>query len=146
MIGLGLPGRPTLHGNTAGGRDDWSLEYLPLDLPYNIVSFFDPGGHLKYHFCNVLTDARLDGSVLSYVDLDLDVVVTPDGGVRVEDEDQFERNSAAMGYPPEVRALALGAVEELVSLARAGGHVFGCSTLEAARHRLLGRASEPPPA
>lgn len=144
VIGLGHPGRPVLRGSARSRRDDWSLEYLPLHRPYNIVSFFDLDGRLKYHFCNVLMQARLDGDVLSYIDLDLDVVVTVEGEARVEDREEFEHNAGSMRYPGAVRELALGAVDELLDLVRSGGHVFGCRGLDEARERLLGQGSGAP--
>jgi protein associated with RNAse G/E len=137
LLGLGGPGRVVRRPWGVSRAAGWSLEYLPLDRPYNIISFFAPDGSLRRHFCNALTAARVEGSVLSYVDLDLDVVVRPDGSHVVEDREQFERNARAMGYPSGVRALALDAVARLGALAEGGGHLFGCRTLEEARARLL---------
>ncbi len=115
----------------------WSLEYLPLDKPYNIVSFCSPDGAIKRHFCNVLVEQALEGDTLSYVDLDLDLSVLPDGTYEVEDRDQFEQNAREMGYSQEVRSLALASLEELIGLARTRGHVFACTRLEEARELLL---------
>jgi hypothetical protein len=43
---------------------------------------------------------------VTMVDLDLDVVLTRDGHLYVDDEDEFERHRAELGYPAEVVALA----------------------------------------
>ena len=40
------------------------------------------------------------------VDLDLDVVVTREGHLYVDDEDEFAEHQVALGYPPEVIDLA----------------------------------------
>ncbi len=137
VLGVGMPGRRFVRDGRVERRHDLSLEYLPLDRPFNIVSFFDSASRIVRHFCNILTEQRLADGVLSYVDLDLDVVVTPDGRYSVEDREEFERNSEELGYPDQVRALAEEAVGELVRLAESGGHVFGCESFEEARERML---------
>jgi hypothetical protein len=40
------------------------------------------------------------------VDLDLDVVLTREGHLYVDDEDEFAEHRTVLGYPPEVVALA----------------------------------------
>ncbi len=137
VLGLGLPDRQVRRADGIRIRQDWSLEYLPLHEPYNIVSFFDTDGALLYHFCNVLSLTRLDETGLSYVDLDLDVVVRADGSFSVEDRDDFERNSRSMGYPSDMVTLALQSVRCLEELAHEQKHVFRCSRLEEARATLL---------
>lgn len=137
ILGLGAPGREVRRANGVKVRQDWSLEYLPLDKPYNIVSFFGPDGHLLYHFCNVLSLTRYTGSLLSYVDLDLDVVVQPDGSFALEDRDEFEANARRMNYPEDLVLLARDAAQRLEDMARQRGHVFGCSRLDEARALLL---------
>ena len=43
-----------------------------------------------------------DGSTVTSIDLDLDVVRDVDGVVRVEDEDEFAAHQVELGYPPDV--------------------------------------------
>lgn len=137
LLGIGRPGRTVRRWDGDRSSPYWSLEYLPLDRPYNIVSWYRADGSVEGHFCNVLAGQELADGTLSYVDLDLDVVVRPDGSYRVEDRDQFDRNAHAMGYPPELRALAHSALDELVALAEAGDHLFRCRSLEEGKVRLL---------
>ena len=137
LLGMGRPGRLVTRRDSENRPDNWSLEYLPLNKPYNIVSVFDLDGSIQYHFCNVLTAPVLDGRLLSYVDLDLDVVVWPDGTHEVQDRDEFEENAKLMRYPDEMRALAEDAARELMEMAREGGHLFGCRELEEATASLL---------
>jgi protein associated with RNAse G/E len=40
------------------------------------------------------------------VDLDLDVVLTREGHLFVDDEDEFEEHQVDLGYPPEIVELA----------------------------------------
>lgn len=40
------------------------------------------------------------------VDLDLDVILTREGHLFLDDEDEFEQHQVELGYPPDVVALA----------------------------------------
>jgi len=93
-----------------------SLEYYWLDRWYNVFRFAQPGGKLRNYYCNVNVPATFDGETLSYVDLDLDILVAPDFSYRILDVEDFERNARRYGYTVEVQANARGAVDELVRM------------------------------
>jgi protein associated with RNAse G/E len=57
--------------------------------------------------------------VLSYVDLDLDILVEPDFSYRILDRDDFEQSVELYRYPEEVQTNALSAVDELVAMIEA---------------------------
>ena len=142
LLARGRPGRVIRRADESRVGPYWSLEYLPLDRPYNIVSFFTPDGAIHQHFCNVLTSPRLTDDVLSYVDLDLDVIVLPDGTYRVEDREEFERNARALCYPPRLVSLAEAAVGNLVRLVEEREHLFACTSLDEAERLLLSLYAE----
>lgn len=142
LLARGRPGRVIRRADASSVSPYWSLEYLPLNRPYNIVSFFTPEGAIHQHFCNVLTSPRLTDGVLSYVDLDLDVVVLPDGTYRVEDREEFERNARALSYPPRIVSLAETAVRDLVRLVEEPGHLFSCTRFDEAERLLLSLYAE----
>lgn len=93
-----------------------SLEYYWLDRWYNIFRFSQPDGTLRNYYCNVNVPASFDGHTLSYVDLDLDILVDPDFSYRVLDVEDFERNAKRYGYTEEVQTNARQALEELVKV------------------------------
>lgn len=93
-----------------------SLEYYWLDHWYNVFRFMEPTGELLYYYCNVNVPPVFDHSGLSFIDLDMDILVAPDLSYRVLDEDEFEMNAARYNYPPEVRERAHRALDELVAL------------------------------
>jgi protein associated with RNAse G/E len=93
-----------------------SLEYYWLDRWYNIFRFAQPDGKLRNFYCNVNVPATFAGETLSYVDLDLDILVEPDFSYRILDVEDFERNAAHYGYTEEVQANARQALVELVSM------------------------------
>ncbi len=90
-----------------------SLEYYWLDRWYNVFRFAQPDGKLRNYYCNVNLPPTFDRETLSYVDLDLDILVEPDFSYRILDVEDFERSAERFGYPVEVQANARRAVEEL---------------------------------
>jgi protein associated with RNAse G/E len=101
-------------GTIASGTH--SLEYYWLDRWYNIFRFAQPDGKLRNYYCNVNVPAILEGDVLSYVDLDIDILVQPDFSYQILDLDEFEKNSALYDYSIAVRQDAQLAVSQLVTM------------------------------
>jgi protein associated with RNAse G/E len=111
-----------LLGTIASGTH--SLEYYWLDRWYNVFRFAEPDGALRNYYCNVNVLPTFDGETLSYVDLDLDILVEPDLSYRILDVEDFERNAEDYGYSVEVRANARRAVDELVRMIEARAFPF----------------------
>jgi protein associated with RNAse G/E len=93
-----------------------STEYYWLDRWYNVFRFSDPDRELKNFYCNVNTPPEFDGRVLSYIDLDIDVLVAPDLTYKILDVDDFEENAWRYGYPEEIQANARRALSQLTGL------------------------------
>ena len=93
-----------------------SLEYYWLDRWYNIFRFANPDGSLRNFYCNVNVPPTLEGSVLSYIDLDLDILVAPDFSYQILDKDDFEANARLYNYSAEIQSSAAKALDELVSM------------------------------
>ena len=101
-----------------------STEYYWLDRWYNVFRFSDKSGKLKNFYCNVNQPPSFDGSVLSYIDLDIDVLVAPDLTYKILDLDDFEANARAYAYPEDVQANAHGALKDLTELIEARAFPF----------------------
>jgi protein associated with RNAse G/E len=101
-----------------------STEYYWLDRWYNVFRFTDKSGKLKSFYCNVNKPPSFDGRVLSYIDLDIDVLVAPDLTYKILDLDDFEANARAYAYPEDVQANAHGALKELTQLIEARAFPF----------------------
>lgn len=97
-------------------RGTLSLEYYWLDRWYNVFRFLTPAGKLRNYYCNVNVPPTFDGQILSYVDLDIDILVEPDLSYKVLDEDEFEENAARYHYTQQVKDEAKRAVAELIEL------------------------------
>jgi hypothetical protein len=93
-----------------------SLEYYWLDRWYNVFRFVQPDGRLRNYYCNINAPPTFDGEILSYVDLDLDILVAPDFSYRILDVEDFESNIKRYGYSVEVQTNARRAVDELLTL------------------------------
>jgi len=85
-----------------------SHEYFWTDRWYSIFRFVGPDGSFRNFYCNINMPPSISGEVLDFVDLDIDIVVVPDGEVQVLDEDEYEQNARDLGYGEDV----LTAVEE----------------------------------
>jgi len=101
-----------------------SRVYFWRDRWYNAFRLSRPGCDLALWYCNVTTPPQLDGCELSYVDLDLDVAVRPDGSIELLDEDEFEMHQRKYGYPGEVVARAEEAALQVARLAKQKGFPF----------------------
>lgn len=94
-------------------RGTISTEYYWLDRWYNVFRFGSSAGKF---YCNVCAPPSFDGRVLSYVDLDIDVLVKPDFTYKVLDREDFADNTVRYGYPVEVQENAQAALAELIGL------------------------------
>lgn len=112
------------------GRGTVSIEYYWLDRWYNVFRFLEPDGSLRIFYCNVNMPPEFDGRVLSYVDLDMDILVSPDLSYQLLDLDEFEINAEKYKYPSEVMSQARLALDELLSLIEARRFPFNQSVVK----------------
>jgi uncharacterized protein len=90
-----------------------TIEYYWLDRWYNIFQFLHNDGRPRLFYCNINMPPALEDSVLTYVDLDIDILVNADLSYRVLDLDEFEANAQFYGYSDEAKQQAQSAVDEL---------------------------------
>lgn len=97
-------------------RGTRSIEYYWLDRWFNVFRFLEPDGSLRSFYCNVNMPPVFECDVLSYVDLDIDLLVAPDLSYSVLDMDEFEVNAKKYAYTEEVQRRALAALYELQNM------------------------------
>jgi protein associated with RNAse G/E len=111
-----------VEGRTPFFGGDRAVEYFYSDRGYNVIAGYAPDGTLRACYCNICTPAQFletpSGGEISFVDLDLDLLVWPDGRYELLDEDEFVQNSATYRYPQEVQAAARAAVSALQNAVR----------------------------
>ena len=89
---------------------DRFVEYYYDDRWYNIFEVHDRDDQrIKGWYCNVCKPASFEDGIVSYVDLALDLWVSPDGRQTVLDEEEFE----TLGLDQELRAGALQGLYDL---------------------------------
>jgi protein associated with RNAse G/E len=104
-----------------------STEYYWTERWYSVFRFREPSGELRNYYCNINLPAEFDGRVLTFVDLDIDVLVAPDYSIRILDEDEFETNAARYNYPAYVRDAVPRALAELLDIIKRRDHPFDWS-------------------
>jgi len=88
---------------------------------FNIFEIHDADDdHIKGWYCNITRPARIEQGHIYAEDLALDLLVTPDGRVRVLDEDEFEE----IDLSESDRKNALSALEELKQWVKARKEPF----------------------
>jgi uncharacterized protein len=94
-----------------------STEFFWTDRWYSVFRFQSPSdGRLLKFYCNINTPASLSDGVLTFVDLDLDVLVDADYSLTVLDEDEFERHAETYRYPAVYHTSVRNALDELRGL------------------------------
>jgi len=97
-------------------RGTQSTEYFWTNRWYSIFRFREPSGELRNFYCNINQPAKLVNHMISFVDLDIDVLVAPDRSYQILDRDEFAENSRRFNYSPEVLCKAEEALIELIRL------------------------------
>jgi uncharacterized protein len=100
-------------------RGTRTAEYYWFNRWYNIFRFIKNDGSTRLWYCNINTPPILENGVLSYIDLDIDVLVQPDFTYQVLDTDEFNQNALVFGYPDEVRREVQRAIADVTSLIEA---------------------------
>jgi uncharacterized protein len=93
-------------------RGTISTEYYWTDRWYNVFRFSSPDGTLRQFYCNVNLPPTFDGKILSYIDLDIDVLVQPDFSYTILDLDDFEESN----YSEELKTGAQQSLKDLITL------------------------------
>lgn len=93
-----------------------SRERFYLNRWYNYFIFEQPAGTLRNYYINICMPPTVGHGVIDYVDLDIDLILWPDGRLITLDIDDFETNAERLGYPSEVREKAASTLERLQAL------------------------------
>ena len=83
-----VPGAREVHG-VALPAGTMTVGYFWTARPFNLYHWVGPDGRTLAHYFNVGDVTRLEGDLLEWHDLAVDVLATPDGRVQVLDEDEL---------------------------------------------------------
>ena len=118
------------------------LGWVWTDRRYTVAVELTQGGELERAVCRVCLPPSVAPGVVSIVELGLTLTVEPGPEVTVED-DEFQERAADFGYPPQLRADAWAAIEELRGLLAEGSGPFGPDL--AKMHALALKDARPAP-
>lgn len=90
-----------------------SREKFYRDRWYNYFIFEYPAGTLRNYYINICMPPKIGEGVIDYVDLDIDLILWPDGMLVTLDLDEFEVNAGRFTYPTAVRENALRTLKEI---------------------------------
>jgi protein associated with RNAse G/E len=90
-----------------------STEFFWTDRWYSVFRFQAPGGELLKFYCNINTPPTFESGALTFIDLDVDVLVQPDYSFEVLDVDEFELHAELYAYPAAYRLGVKEALDEL---------------------------------
>jgi uncharacterized protein len=93
-----------------------TVEYYWLNRWYNVFRFLKDDGTTRLWYCNINTPLKFRDGVLTYVDLDIDILVQPDFSFQLLDMEEFEMNARKYGYSDEEKRQAHKALEELIAM------------------------------
>lgn len=115
----------------------WVAGFYPLAKPISLyvdmatVPVWRPGPAASD--TTAASGTTVPGWEVTMVDLDLDVVLTRDGDLFVDDEDEFAEHQIVLGYPPEVIELAQRTCLEVLTAVGAGREPFASIGFERLR-------------
>lgn len=106
-------------------KGDKFIETYFIDKWFNIYEIQDQQeGTIKAWYCNISFPAEFSDNTLIYRDLELDLLVYPDGRQKVLDMDDF----IVLPINSHVRTAALQALNELQELISSGSDVFSLAS------------------
>lgn len=117
LICKGEPGRILKHftRNKEFVFEKPSIEYFSFRDWFTLAMNID-GQKIESYYCNISKPVFWEGDkVLSFIDLDLDLVKNKGEGWKVVDEDEFEVNSRKYKYPVELVNRTKKELEVLIS-------------------------------
>ncbi|MBN1623380.1 MAG: DUF402 domain-containing protein [Clostridia bacterium] len=87
-----------------------TLEYFFKDRWYTAALVFDDCGRVVHVYCNIALPGDITDNIVSFVDLDVDVIVK-NGCIEVIDIDEFEEHKILYGYGEEIEKKVFETVE-----------------------------------
>ena len=85
---------------------------------FNYFTFEQPAGVLRNYYINICMPPEVRNYAIDYIDLDIDVIVWPDGAWQILDQEEFEANRLEFDYPDEIASRSWTTLEDLERLIR----------------------------
>ena len=102
-----------------------TVEYYWLNRWYNVFRFLKDDGSTRLWYCNINTPPEFSDGVLTYIDLDIDILVQPELTFQLLDMEEFETNAQKYSYSDEEKRQAQNAIDEVLSMVERRQFPFG---------------------
>lgn len=125
------PGTPVYVGkeDTTVSSHNHNLTFLWPDRYYNAILFWKPDWTFDCYYVNLALPHQWDGELCTYIDLELDVALFPDGTIKILDEDEYEESKILYNYPRELIAKIDQSAREVVQLMERRAFPFDSSLI-----------------
>ena len=145
VIAHSFPGHPYLHHKSGEWKENENglIEIFFTDRWYNVMHIFEHTRHQDAMYINLCLPAKIEGNVLIWVDMDLDLKVGLDGNIELLDEEEFELNSNKWKYPEEVKTRMLEEAFSLPAMIQEGLYPFNYQE-QAAKYTQWKKSQSPP--
>ncbi|WP_442602996.1 DUF402 domain-containing protein [Paenibacillus sp. KN14-4R] len=90
---------------------------------FNIVALLVDEG-VRY-YCNIASPPEISEHLVTYIDYDLDVTVSPSGFVQVVDQDEYELHRMQYTYTPDVEEHVMRGLDSLLERIKEHAPPFG---------------------
>lgn len=105
-------------------QGDWGTAEFRQDVWHTVLSYYARGGSLKGKIYNINTPPQFFPDLIRYYDLEVDVVVWPDGRVAVVDQELLEESWRRGIVTEAMRERALEEVQSLLSRFQTAPHLI----------------------
>lgn len=123
-IRLWLPAGTLMHWTTRTRPLQYNcVQYFWPERWYMLSAFYD-GPALRHTYASVIMPPTIEPGRLSYVDLDLSLLVEPDLSYEVLTQAEFDQMTNLLGYSEETRISALMALRGLTNSLQLGMGLF----------------------
>lgn len=85
---------------------------------YNYFVFEHAAETLRNYYINICMPPEVGDDTIDYVDLDIDVILWPDGRWQTLDLEEFEANRRKFAYPDDIADRTLATLAELEDMVR----------------------------
>jgi len=93
-----------------------SYERFYFNRWFNYFTFEQPAGTLRNYYINICMPPEIGDHSIDYVDLDIDLIVWPNGRRQILDKEEFEANKLEFSYPEDVVTQAWAELAKLERL------------------------------
>lgn len=115
LIGMNKNTPVTEASGKAWQTNGLALFYFPVDKWFHVIILFQERDDYSY-YCNIASPPDMSEGILTYIDYDVDVIVTKDYTYEIVDEAEFMDHAKKWRYSAELQSTVQAAIKEVIEL------------------------------